>query len=67
LALNRGRYQQASGQFDSILAFTPSYSHQMAYLISTGLKPEIQRRDALYTLGTAFAQIAADLQKDRAT
>lgn len=65
VALNRGRYQQASGQFDSILAFTPSYSHQMAYLISTGLKPEIQRRDALYTLGTAFAQIAADLQKDR--
>ncbi len=60
----KGLYQQASGQFDPAIVFSPSFDRGLGVLLSGQLKSEIQRRDALRIPADILEQVANDLERD---
>ncbi len=59
----RGLLQQATGQFDSLVLFSPQFLRQKTVLTLTQLRPEIAKRQFLSESSANLTTIATDIAK----
>lgn len=58
-----GAAREASGAFDPLVTFQPSYSHQEGRVIGIVLNREVNRRNVHRVIADQFEQVANDLQR----